>query len=50
MWLVLKRGFSCLKIPCLIVAQSHKYVCIIRAGVPPTLNPYAETFIAGPLR
>ena len=25
-------------------------VCILRAGVQPTLDPYAEAFIAGPLR
>jgi len=24
--------------------------CILRAGVQPTLDPYAEAFIAGPLR
>ena len=26
------------------------YVCILRAWVQPTLDPYAEAFIAGPLR
>jgi len=26
------------------------YVCILRAGVQPTLDPYNEAFIAGPLR
>jgi len=25
-------------------------VCILRAGIQPTLDPYAEAFIAGPLR
>jgi len=26
------------------------YVCILRARVQPTLDPYAEAFIAGPFR
>jgi len=26
------------------------YVCILRARVQPTLDPYAEAFIASPLR
>jgi len=33
-----------------LTCQGIMYVCILRAGVQPTLNPHAEAFIAGPLR
>jgi len=36
----------------LLLTMGMEFVCmcILRAGVQPTLDPYAEAFIAGPLR
>ena len=32
------------------IFMGHIYPCILRAGVQPTMDPYAKAFIAGPLR